>query len=120
MNVVKHHFRPEFLNRLDEIVMFSKLSLKEIKHILDLQIKEIEKLLKPKRISLRLYQTAHDFILKEAYDPKYGARPIRRYLQKHLVTVLSKLYIDNQLTNNCLVHIQARDNQLTFRVEPND
>ena len=90
MSQLKNHFRPEFLNRLDEIVMFKPLSKSDIRGIIDLLVKDINRRIEDKEISLTVTDRALDYIVEKAYDPVYGARPLKRYLQKNVETLLAK------------------------------
>lgn len=86
MQVVKMHFRPEFLNRLDDIVIFHPLTKGHLHNIVRMQVESINKRLAEKNIKLDIDVPALEVILSQAYDPLYGARPLRRYLEKHIVT----------------------------------
>jgi ATP-dependent Clp protease ATP-binding subunit ClpB len=99
-NELKLRFRPEFLNRVDEIVMFKPLLKDEIMKIIDLSLNEIQKRLKDKNIKLSITDRAKQFIADEAYSPVYGARPVKRYLQKHLETEIGKMIIKGILAEN--------------------
>lgn len=99
-NELKSRFRPEFLNRVDEIVMFKPLLKDEIMKIIDLSLNEIQKRLKDKNIKLSITDRAKQFIADEAYSPVYGARPVKRYLQKHLETEIGKMIIKGILAEN--------------------
>jgi len=89
MNVVKRNFRPEFLNRLDDIVVFHPLSKKDLYDVVRLQVLSVGKRLAERNIRLEIEQSALDLILSQAYDPLYGARPLRRFLEKQVVTQVS-------------------------------
>lgn len=117
MNVVKKHFRPEFLNRLDDVVIFSPLVQSQLKEIVTIQMKNLLKRLEEKEIKVDLSDSAAQFILNQSYDPAYGARPLRRYLEKHLVTELSKLIIAGKLREKTKVDITSQGNQLKFNIE---
>jgi ATP-dependent Clp protease ATP-binding subunit ClpB len=119
MNVVKMHFRPEFLNRMDDIVIFHPLSKKHLHNIVRLQVLAVGKRLEDRDIHLDIDESALDLILAQAYDPLYGARPLRRYLEKHIVTQLSRMIIAGELLDDSMVHITATNGKLTFRVGPN-
>ncbi|EHI55790.1 ATP-dependent chaperone ClpB [Johnsonella ignava ATCC 51276] len=94
---LKAHFRPEFLNRLDEIILFKPLTRKDIGSIINLLIDEINKRLSDKELLIELTQKAKDFVAQRAYDPLYGARPLKRYLQKHVETKAAKLILSGGL-----------------------
>lgn len=95
MEAVRKHFRPEFLNRLDEVIIFNPLARDNLRAILNIQLGEIGTRLENRDIKLVLSQSAADIILREAYDPLYGARPLRRHLEKRIVTELSRLLLDS-------------------------
>jgi ATP-dependent Clp protease ATP-binding subunit ClpC len=86
---LKSTFRPEFLNRIDEVIMFSPLSLEEMEQIVDLQLKEVQDRLNEYNIQVSLTPAARSWLAKEGYDPTFGARPLRRALQKHVESPLS-------------------------------
>eukprot|EP00005_Dracoamoeba_jomungandri_P005200 CAMPEP_0174260800 /NCGR_PEP_ID=MMETSP0439-20130205/10560_1 /TAXON_ID=0 /ORGANISM="Stereomyxa ramosa, Strain Chinc5" /LENGTH=880 /DNA_ID=CAMNT_0015345131 /DNA_START=61 /DNA_END=2703 /DNA_ORIENTATION=+ len=117
IGVVKQHFRPEFINRLDEMVCFDALNRKDLHNIVTLQLKNVEKRLADREIKFSVDDTALDFIVAESYNKLYGARPMRRYLEQHLVTDISKLILSGELDNNSLVHISADNGKLTYMVE---
>jgi ATP-dependent Clp protease ATP-binding subunit ClpB len=112
MASVRAHFRPEFLNRLDDIIIFSALGLEDLRMIISLQVQEINKRLEDRDIKLSVTDRAADVLIREAYDPMYGARPLRRHLDKKLVTQVSRMLLDvsnSQLTNRSQVLVEALD-----------
>jgi ATP-dependent Clp protease ATP-binding subunit ClpB len=113
---LRHTIRPELLNRLDDIVVFSPLGRKQLREIVKLQFQSVEKRLKEAQISLHVSVAALDRILDDAYDPRYGARPIKRFIEKHVVTDLSKLIIAGQLEPKSHVDVTDRDGNLAFDV----
>lgn len=119
--LLKTSFRPEFLNRLDEIVFYKPLSRENIGSIIDLLMKDLQKRLEAKQISLELTDRAKQFIIDEAYDPIYGARPLKRYLQSHVETMLGRKIIageigsTNQNGEGCRVQIDAENGELVVR-----
>jgi len=118
MYVVQQNMRPEFINRLDDIVIFHPLSNNDLRQIVSIQLQQVLSRFEEKDISVDISDKAKDFILKEAYDPVYGARPLRRYLEKHLVTQLSKLLINGELAEHSTVKVDAKnDEALTFAVQ---
>jgi len=119
MNVVKRNFRPEFLNRLDDIVVFHPLSKKDLYDVVRLQVLSVGKRLAERNIRLEIEQSALDLILSQAYDPLYGARPLRRFLEKQVVTQLSRMIVSGELLDDTVVYITASGNKLAFRVGPN-
>lgn len=118
MEVVKKNFRPEFLNRLDDIVVFHPLTKQDLHKIVRLQVLQMGKRLESRDIKIDIRDSALDFILKSAYDPIYGARPLRRFLEKQVVTELSRLIIGGGMKDHSIVHIECQNDQkLTFVVE---
>ncbi len=117
MNAVKGHFRPEFLNRLDEIVMFKPLLLEEIEQIIELLLQQVRDRLQDRKIGVQLSEVARHFIAKEAYDPVYGARPLRRYLQQHVETPLAKEIIAGRLMDGQHVTIDLENDHLSIKVQ---
>jgi ATP-dependent Clp protease ATP-binding subunit ClpB len=117
MKIVKGHFRPEFLNRIDDICMFNTLSPASLHDILRLLLRDLESRLKERHVTIELTWDAMDFILDEAYDPAYGARPLRRYIDKELGTQLSRMIVSGDLPNHSHCIVNARDNKLIYAVE---
>jgi ATP-dependent Clp protease ATP-binding subunit ClpB len=109
MAALRAHFRPEFLNRVDEVVLFKPLLLDQIKQIIDLLLKGLRSRLADRKITVELTDQARDFIAKEAYDPVYGARPLRRYLQARLETPLAKDIIAGRILDGQTVRIDVDD-----------
>jgi len=112
------HFRPEFLNRVDEIVLFKPLTLSEIKRIIDLQLKLLRVRLSERHLDLELTEAAKEYIARQGYDPVYGARPLKRFLQRHLETVLSRQILAGTIPENSLVTVSFKKGQLTFESVP--
>ncbi|SHN04564.1 ATP-dependent Clp protease ATP-binding subunit ClpB [Anaerosporobacter mobilis DSM 15930] len=115
MEDLRAHFRPEFLNRLDEIIMFKPLTKGNIHNIIDLLIKDLNKRLEDKELHLELTEAAIDFITEEAYDPLYGARPLKRYLQKHVETLTAKLILSDAVHQTDTIVIDVENGALTAR-----
>ncbi|KAJ2856937.1 Chaperone protein ClpB1 [Coemansia erecta] len=123
MNDLKHTLRPELLNRLDEIVVFNRLGQESLRNIVHLQLAQIASRLEERDISLRMDEAAVDHVLLSSYDPLYGARPIKRFLEKHLVTALSKEIIRGTLKDHSVVsitHIDGLDEDFVFQVDTKD
>ena len=93
MNDLRAHFRPEFLNRLDEIIMFKPLTKENIRAIIDLLMADVNKRLEEKELTIELTEAAKDFVVEGGYDPMYGARPLKRYLQKNVETLAARLIL---------------------------
>lgn len=115
MNELRNHFRPEFLNRLDEIILFKPLAKEDISGILDLLVTDLNRRLSDKELTISLTETAKDFIIKEAYDPAYGARPLKRYLQKKVETMTAKLILSGQVCTEETIIIDAGENGLYIK-----
>jgi len=117
-NALKGAFRPEFLNRIDEIITFSPLSLDDMVKIVDLQMKEIEGRLSEHGLKVDLTETARQWLAKEGYNPAFGARPLRRALQKHVESPLSVSLLSGQFSEgSCiLVDIDSEKNEPVFRL----
>ena len=114
---LKEQFRPEFLNRVDEIVIFQELSKEEIRKIVDLMLKEVSDQMKEKDIILSVSEAAKDELAKEGYDPKYGARPLRKTIQKRLEDPLADLYLSGKLKNAQKVSVGYRKDQFAFDIK---
>ena len=113
MNDLRAHFRPEFLNRLDETIMFRPLTKDNIYDIIDLLVADVNKRLKEKEISIALTEAAKNYIVDGGYDPMYGARPLKRYLQKHLETLAAKLMLQGNVGAQDMIVIDVVDGKLT-------
>ncbi|MGN6131810.1 MAG: AAA family ATPase, partial [Nocardioidaceae bacterium] len=110
MAVVRQAFKPEFLNRLDEIVMFDALSQDELAHIVDLQVAELGRRLAARRIGLEVTPAAHDWLALAGYDPAYGARPLRRLVQTAIGDPLARMLLAGQVTDGQRVVVDVEDN----------
>ncbi len=112
LSLLRTQFRPEFLNRVDEIVLFKPLLPEQIKLIIELLLENLRGRLSERKITLELTDTAKDFIAREAYDPVYGARPLLRYLQRNLETPLAKAIIAEKIADGQMVSIDCQDGKL--------
>ena len=115
MNELKSTFRPEFLNRIDEIITFNALSKNVIYDILDKIITDIEVRLADKRIKLELTNSAKEYIIENSYDPNFGARPIKRYVQRNVETILAKNIILDKIKVNSTVTIDYQNGELCIK-----
>jgi ATP-dependent Clp protease ATP-binding subunit ClpB len=115
MGELRAHFRPEFLNRVDETVLFEPLRLEQLKKIIELLMDGLRARLADRKIDLELTEAAKEFIAQAAYDPIYGARPLKRYLQQHLETPLAKKLIGGELMDGVSVTVDAGEGGLAFR-----
>jgi len=111
---LKKTFRPEFLNRIDEIIIFHSLTKEHVKQIVDLQMAEIRERLEERGLSVELTEAARDWLAEEGYDPQFGARPLRRTLQKHVESQLAKRLLEGQFHPGDVVVVDVSDGQLTF------
>ncbi len=116
MEQLRGSFRPEFLNRLDEIVMFKPLTKENIGNIIDLMMEDINKRLAEQDISVELSQGAKEYIIDGGYDPVYGARPLKRYLQKNVETLAARLILSGDVGMGDTILFQVRDGELTADV----
>ena len=112
--LLKQSFRPEFLNRLDEIVFYKPLRKNEISKILDLLIEDLQKRLVDKNIKLELTQSAKDYLIDNGYDEVYGARPLKRFVQKKLETLIARKILTQEILPNTTVVVDCKNNELTI------
>ena len=117
MEDLRAHFRPEFLNRVDETVVFLPLRRDQIARIVDLQVNRLRKRLEDRKIRLELTDAARKFIGDAGYDPVYGARPLKRYVQQAVETPLAKELVGGRIRDGQCVTVDATDDKLTFRAE---
>ncbi len=118
MAEMRRHFRPEFLNRVDETVLFKPLQSEEIRRILDLMMADLGKRLADRRIEVRLSEGASKYIASKAYDPVYGARPLKRYLQREIETRLARSLLKGEIQEGMKVIVEFRDGEFSFKAEP--
>ena len=117
MNELRAHFRPEFLNRLDEIIMFKPLSKEDIHSIIDILMKNLNKRLVNREISIELDAEAKDYIIEQGYDPVYGARPLKRFLQKHVETLAGRLILSDAVLPGDVIQIHYDGEKLAAAVK---
>jgi ATP-dependent Clp protease ATP-binding subunit ClpB len=115
MAELRGHFRPEFLNRVDEIVLFKPLTLLEIERIVDLQIADVRARLADRRLQLELTEAARELIAREGYDPIYGARPLRRLIQREVETRIGRALITGEIGDGDEITVDAQDEELLVR-----
>ena len=111
------HFRPEFLNRLDEIILFKPLVQKDMERIADLVLKDINKRLQDKRLHIEIAKDALEFILENAYEPGFGARPLKRYMQKHVETLAAKCILEDKVKEGDKIEIVLKNGELDAEVK---
>ena len=114
MRELRAHFKPEFLNRVDELVLFKPLMLDQIISIVDLLVNRLQGRLDDRKISLSLSREAREFIAKAAYDPVYGARPLRRYIQQNIETPLAKQLIAGNIRDGQTIALDVKNDKLSF------
>ncbi len=117
MNDLRGHFRPEFLNRLDEIIMFKPLTKDNISNIINLLMEDLNRRILNQDITIELTDAAKEFIAEQAYDPIYGARPLKRYLQKNVETLSARLILSDRLNPQDTILIDVENNKLIARVK---
>ena len=114
-NLLKKSFRPEFLNRLDEIVFYKPLQKTEVSKILDLLIVDLEKRLNDKHLKLQLSNKAKDYLINNGYDPVYGARPLKRFVQKKLETLIARKILERKIMPNSTINVDFKNNELIVK-----
>ncbi|AKN33498.1 protein disaggregation chaperone [Clostridium carboxidivorans P7] len=114
MSEMKSRFKPEFLNRLDDIILFKPLSTEEIKDIISIFIEDIRKRLKEKNISLKITEAAKKLMAEEGYDPVYGARPLKRYIENVLETSIAKKIIKGDVYEGCTIGVDVRNDEIVI------
>jgi ATP-dependent Clp protease ATP-binding subunit ClpB len=114
MEVVRRAFRPEFLNRLDEIILFNRLGRSEMKRIVDIQLAYLQRLLEPRKITLHVDETAKTWLANTGYDPVFGARPLKRVIQRQLQNPLATMLLAGTVKDGDAVTVSVRDGQLTI------
>ena len=115
LGLLRKTIRPEFLNRIDDIIMFTPLSKSDIKDIVGLQLDNLKKMLAQQNITLDATQEAIDYLAAKGYDPQYGARPVKRLIQKEVLNNLSKELLSGKITSDSIVLLDSFDDQLVFR-----
>ncbi|MBQ3903105.1 MAG: AAA family ATPase, partial [Lachnospiraceae bacterium] len=111
--LLRGSFRPEFLNRLDEIIMFKPLTKDDIVFIVDLQVKELNERLSDKEIKVSILPEAKQFIVDNGYDPVYGARPLKRYIQKNVETLVARTILEGKVSEGDTIEISLTEGTLS-------
>jgi len=114
MEHVRAFFRPEFLNRLDEIILFHRLSRKHIKAIVEIQLEHLRKSLALQNIGFEYDELAVDWLAEKGYDPTFGARPLKRLIQREIQNNLAKMLLGSQFSPNDIIKITAKDGELVI------
>jgi ATP-dependent Clp protease ATP-binding subunit ClpB len=113
--LLKRSFRPEFLNRLDEIVFYKPLTKENIKSIIDLLIKDLSGRLIKKRLFLEITNSAKEYVIDAAYDPMYGARPLKKYLQSNIETLIARKIISEDISPETTITVDIENGKLVAR-----
>ena len=113
-DLLKQSVRPEFLNRIDEIIMFQSLTQEEVRKIVELQLHIIQKMLEKSSIKLTVTKNAVNLIAKIGFDPQFGARPVKRVIQKNLLNELSKMILEEKVDKNSLIVVDEKNGELIF------
>ena len=119
MGLLKQTIRPEFLNRIDDVIMFTPLNKENIKEIVGLQLKAVTKLLAKQQITFDATQEAIDYLAIKGYNPEYGARPVKRVIQKEVMNALSKEILSGKVTTDSIILLDSFDDELVFRNQNN-
>jgi ATP-dependent Clp protease ATP-binding subunit ClpB len=114
MGVLRSHFRPEFLNRVDDVILFHSLRKEDLRQIVGIQLKRVERLLSEQKIKLHLSEAALDHLVEAGYDPVYGARPIKRAIQRELENAIATKLLEQTFTEGDTIQVEWKDNQLVF------
>jgi ATP-dependent Clp protease ATP-binding subunit ClpB len=117
MSVVRASFRPEFLNRVDEIILFHRLKRNEMGAIVDIQLQRLLKLLADRKVELELDGDARDWLADKGYDPVYGARPLKRVIQKFVQDPLAEQILGGQIPDGSTVKVTSGSDRLLFRIK---
>ncbi|MDD2558239.1 MAG: ATP-dependent chaperone ClpB [Desulfuromonas sp.] len=113
---LRQHFRPEFLNRIDDTILFSPLTRKELDKIIELQVAHVQQRLDDRRIEIKLTDAAKEFICQRAYDPHFGARPVKRFLQRELETRIGRGLIGGEIADGSVVHVDVKNDALELQI----
>lgn len=117
MNLLRQTIRPEFLNRIDEVIMFKPLLRNEIKGIIKIQLDQLAQMLKKQGIQLEFSSYALDYLSEQGFDPQYGARPLKRLIQKEIINLLSKKIISGEINKDHPVIVDVFDQMVVLRQE---
>ncbi|HVY63119.1 MAG TPA: AAA family ATPase, partial [Planctomycetota bacterium] len=112
MGAVRNHFRPEFINRLDEVIVFRRLTLDAMKPIVDIQLKRLRRLLDDRKIELQITDEVLTLLATEGYEPAYGARPLKRLIQRKIQDPLSETILEGKVTDRSRVRVALKDQQI--------
>jgi ATP-dependent Clp protease ATP-binding subunit ClpA len=116
LSSLKENFKPEFLNRMDELIIFHPISRQMLRQIVDLQLVQIEKRLAEKNIKIKLTAHAKEWLSEKGYDTTYGARPLKRLIQTEIMNELARMIIENKIIAGNTLKIDAKSGKLTFEI----
>jgi len=114
LDKVKKTFKPEFVNRIDEIIIFNRITKKEIKKIIKIQISHLEKLLKNKKINIKINEDAEEWLINEGYSASYGARPLKRVIQSNITDKIAFMILNGDVKEDHLIKVITKENDLKF------
>ena len=117
MDIMRGQFRPEFLNRIDEIVFFDGLTMAHLEKIVDIQLKHLDGLLKEQQISFEITKGAKEFLANQGYDPTFGARPLKRTIRQLIENPLAKLILGGHFSEGDKIQIDVEDNKIVFNLQ---
>jgi ATP-dependent Clp protease ATP-binding subunit ClpB len=115
MAELKKHFRPEFLNRVDDVIIFQSLDESELERIVDIQLETLKKRLAQQNLTLDVDAAAKKLLAKEGYDPQFGARPLKRAVQEHILNPLSLRLLEGEFKPGDKIKVSAKDGELVFQ-----
>ncbi|MBI4313638.1 MAG: AAA family ATPase, partial [Candidatus Omnitrophica bacterium] len=118
LDEVKRTFKPEFINRIDDIIVFQPLTREDLFKIVDLEIAEVKQRLKERKAEIELTQEAKEFLIDKGFDPIYGARPLKRTIQRYLEDPLAQEIITGQMREGSIIHVGVGEGKLAFSYEP--
>jgi ATP-dependent Clp protease ATP-binding subunit ClpB len=114
MEVLQGHFRPEFINRVDEIIVFRQLTREQLAQIVDIQLAQLQKRLSERKIELRVTQAAKELLAERGWDPVYGARPLKRTIQRLVADPLALLILEGRFRDGDVIQVDVQDGELQF------
>jgi len=117
MEALRFHFRPEFLNRVDEIIVFRSLTKDDLKNIVDIQIKRLKDRLKDQKINIELSDSAKEYLIDKGYNPTYGARPLKRVIQNEIETRLARMILAGDIKEGSTVLLSAENGELVIQAK---
>ena len=117
MEELRRNFRPEFLNRVDDVVLFKPLTVAETEFIVDLQVAELRKRLAEQRMAVEITENARMLLAREGYSPVYGARPLKRLIQQKIETPVARMIVGSELKDGMTVRIDAKKGELSIKAE---